>query len=67
LEPLGALHDVKPDSLSFVQRLETIILDLLVVDENVLSIVNRDEAITLLGVEPLDFTFSHAVFSLLKK
>jgi hypothetical protein len=36
------------------------------VDKNVLATINRDEAITLLGVEPLDFTFSHAVSPFLK-
>jgi hypothetical protein len=61
LRTLGSLGDVETDSLSFVQRFVAATLDRGEVNENVLATINLDEAKSLLGVEPLDLTFSHAV------
>ncbi len=61
MQALGPFNYFELHSLSFVQRLKAIILNLSIVDENILTTIDLDEAITFLGVEPLDFTFSHAV------
>jgi hypothetical protein len=67
LGPFGALGNLKADSLSFVQGFEASILDCREVNEDILATFNLDEAITLLSVEPLDFTFSQCGFLLLQK
>src|SRR6185369_8333514 len=54
LRALLALRDLELDALSVFQRLVAVHLDRGEVDENVLSAVDRDEAIALLAVEPLD-------------
>jgi hypothetical protein len=58
LGAFGALCNVEPYSLSFVQRFVTITLECGEVNKHILATVNLDEAKTLLGVEPLDFAFS---------
>src|SRR5215204_1280127 len=60
LRTLGALGDVELDLLVLVQRLVTLRLDRRVVHENVVAaVLLRDEAETLLGVEPLHGALSH--------
>src|SRR5689334_9908536 len=56
IEALAALHDVALDRFSVTQRLEALPLDLRVVDEDVLHPLDRDEAVALLVVEPLDLS-----------
>src|SRR3954453_3198079 len=66
LGALGTLGDVELDLLVLVQRLVAVGLDRRVVHEDVVAaVLLRDEAETLLGVEPLDSALSHAVFLLL--
>jgi hypothetical protein len=48
-----ALDDVELDPLALLKRAESLLLDGGVVDENVLSAVSRNEAITLCVIEPL--------------
>src|SRR5450756_1327652 len=54
-----ALSDVERDLLALVQGLEPLVLDLAEVNEQVVPILARDEAIALGRVEPLDGTFCH--------
>ena len=53
--------DVKLDSLALVQGLEAVHLNLGVVDEQIVAVLTRDEAVALVGVEPLNSTLSHDV------
>ena len=53
--------DVKLDSLALVQSLEAVHLDLGVVDEQVVAVLARDEAVALVRVEPLNSTLCHVV------
>src|SRR3954463_1285913 len=63
LRTLGALRDVELDLLILVKRLVAAGLDGGEVDEHVLAAaVLRDEAETLVGVEPLDGSLSHDLF-----
>src|SRR5919107_269232 len=63
LRTLGALRDIKLDLLVLVEGLVAAGLDGGEVDEHVVaSAVLRDEAETLVGVEPLDGSLSHDVF-----
>src|SRR5687768_730955 len=60
LGALGALGDVELDLLVLVQRLVAVGLDGRVVHEDVVAaVLLRDEAETLLGVEPLNGALSH--------
>src|SRR5260370_42564918 len=60
LRALRTLGDVELDLLVLVQRLVTLRLDRRVVHENVVAaVLLRDEAETLLGVEPLHGALSH--------
>src|SRR2546429_7016306 len=54
-----ALHDVEFDPLALFQGAVTIHLDGRVVHEHVPAIVDRDEAVTLVRVEPLNGALSH--------
>src|SRR5262245_28396293 len=56
---LLALRDLKLDSLPVIQRLVAVHLDRGEVDEYVLPSVDRDEAVALLAVEPLDGALCH--------
>ena len=53
LQSLGSLRDVELDLLPFAQRAEAISLNSRVMDENIRSILTRDESISLRIVEPL--------------
>ena len=53
------------DGLTLVEGLEALRLDLGEVDEQVVATLALDEAVTLVSVEPLNFTFSHAKPTLL--
>ena len=54
LRPLLALGDLELDARPIVQRLVAVHVDRGEVDEYVLPTVDRDEAVALLAVEPLD-------------
>src|SRR3569833_275770 len=61
LRALGALRDVELDLLVLVQGLVALRLDGRVVHEDVVAaVLLRNEAETLLGVEPLNGALSHA-------
>src|SRR5437899_8960899 len=53
------LRDLELDTLSVFQRLVAVHLDRREVDEDVLPPVDRDEAVALLAVEPLDGALCH--------
>ena len=54
-------RDVELDSLALVQGLEAVHLNLGVVDEQVVAVLTRDEAVALVRVEPLNSTLCHVV------
>ena len=54
-----ARGDLELDSLALVEGLEALALDLGEVSEHVVATLDRDEAVALVRVEPLDGTFSH--------
>src|ERR1700742_2153503 len=56
---LLTLRDLELDALTVFQRLVAVHLDRGEVDEDVLPPVDRDEAIALLAVEPLDGALCH--------
>jgi hypothetical protein len=56
---LGALRDLELDPLAILEGLVTIHLDGGEVNENIRAVVDRDEAVALLGVEPLNGALSH--------
>lgn len=65
---LGALltgADGEFDGLPLLEDAEARHLDARVVDENVLPVIDRDEAEALLGVEPFDSALRHANLLLL--
>src|SRR4051812_13241488 len=62
LGALGALDDLEVDPLALFEALVPVHLDGRVVDEDVLTAVDGDEAEALLGVEPLHGALCH-VFS----
>src|SRR4051812_32959244 len=59
LGALGALDDLEVDPLALFQALVPVHLDGRVVDEDVLTAVDGDEAEALLGVEPLHGALCH--------
>src|SRR4051794_41952416 len=59
LGALGALDDLEVDPLAFFQVFVPVHLDGRVVDEDVLTAVDGDEAEALLGVEPLHGALCH--------
>src|SRR4051812_49967615 len=59
LGALGALDDLEVDPLALFEALVPVHLDGRVVDEDVLTAVDGDEAETLLGVEPLHGALCH--------
>jgi hypothetical protein len=56
LEAFGALRKIELDSLAFVQRPVSILLDGGIVDENILAGRALDESVTFSSVEPLHRT-----------
>ncbi|EGJ76514.1 putative cold shock protein [Streptomyces sp. Tu6071] len=60
LRALLALRDLELDPLTLLQGAVTVHLDRAVVDEYIRTTVDRDEAVALLRVEPLDGALSHA-------
>src|SRR5687767_12410438 len=54
-----ALCDIELDALSVLKRLVAVGHDRREVDENVLAPVDRDKAVALLAVEPLDAALCH--------
>lgn len=60
LRPLLALRDLELDPLTLLKGAVAVHLDRAVVDENIRTTVDRDEAVPLLRVEPLDGALSHA-------
>src|SRR5262245_57831656 len=64
LQTLRALHDVELDLLAFVQCLEAVTGDRLEVYEYVLTTLLRDEAESLLRVEPFHGTNWHVHYLL---
>jgi hypothetical protein len=59
LEALGPLRNLELDLVTLVQATETVALNRSVVDENVCTLLTRDESKTLGVVEPLHSTFFH--------
>src|SRR3954453_8300305 len=59
LGALLALGDLELDPLAFFQALVAVGLDGAVVNEDVTAAVHGDEAVALLGVEPLDRALCH--------
>jgi hypothetical protein len=59
LQSFGSLRDVELDLLPFAQRAEAISLNSRVMDENIRSILTRDESISLRIVEPLHLAGCH--------
>src|SRR3954452_17202416 len=59
LGALGALDDLEVDPLALFEALVPVHLDGRVVDEDVLTAVDGDEAEALLGVEPLHGALCH--------
>src|SRR5215475_15366651 len=59
LRALLALGDLELDARAVVERLVPIHVDGGEVDEDVLPTVDRDEAVALLAVEPLDSALCH--------
>src|SRR5512144_2482835 len=55
-----ALRDLELDPLALVETLVTLHLDRAVVHEDVGTVVHRDEAVTLLRVEPLHASLGHS-------
>ena len=53
--------DLELNGLALVQSLEAVHLNLGVVDEQVVAILARDEAVALVRIEPLNSTLSHDV------
>src|SRR5262249_54225007 len=64
LEPLRALRHFERDALPLVEGAEAGARDRGVVNEDVLSLVRRDETVSLLTVEPLHLTGSQGLFLL---
>src|SRR5882757_6291015 len=60
LRPLLTLRDLELDSLAFFEGAVAVHLDRAVVDENIRTTVDRDEAVPLLRVEPFDGALSHS-------
>src|SRR4051812_44999280 len=60
LRPLLTLRDLELDSLAFLQGAVSVHLYRAVVDEDIRTTVDRDEAVALLRVEPLDGALSHS-------
>ena len=54
-------RDLELDGLALIKGLETIHLDLAVVNEQVVAIRTGDEAVALVRIEPLNSTLSHFV------
>src|SRR3954453_3975589 len=54
-----ALGDLELDPLAFFERLVAVGLDGAVVNEDVTAAIHGDEAVALLGVEPLDRALCH--------
>src|SRR5215831_5270658 len=59
LGSLLALGDVELDLLSFLQAAITVAGDRTEVHEHVLATLDRDETVTLVGIEPLHSALSH--------
>jgi hypothetical protein len=59
LEALGPLRNLELDLVTLVQATETVALNRSVMDENVCTLLTRDETETLGVVEPLHSTFFH--------
>src|SRR6476659_1491827 len=60
LRPFLALRDLEIDPLTLFQGAVAVHLNRAVVDEYIRTTVDRDEAVPLLRVEPLDGALSHA-------
>ena len=56
-----ARGDLELDGLALVEGLEAVHLDLAVMDEQIVAVLARDEAVALVGVEPLNSTLCHDV------
>jgi hypothetical protein len=59
LEALGPLRNLELDLVTLVQATETVALNRSVMDENVRTLLTRDETETLGVVEPLHSTLFH--------
>jgi len=55
------------DSLAFIEAFESGSIDASVMDENILTIILLNKAVTLLVTEPLHGSFCHSAFLLSKK
>ena len=51
--------NLEGDLIAFIEGLETVHLNLREVNEQIVAILARDEAIALIGIKPLNSTFSH--------
>ena len=56
---VAAGHDIKGNSLTLIERLVAIHLDFREVNEQILAVFLRNEAVALFRVEPLNSTFRH--------
>src|SRR5262249_41813985 len=56
---LSTVADLELDALAFLERLVAVALDCRVVDEDVVALVARDEAVPLLAVEELHSALCH--------
>ena len=56
-----ALGDLELDGLALIKGLVTVHLDLGEVNEQIVAVLAGDEAITLVGVEPLNSSLRHNV------
>ena len=64
LVALTTRHDVELDSLTLIEGLVTVPLNVGEVDEYVVSVLTRDEAVALLGVEELHSSSSQCTLFL---
>ena len=67
LAGLFARANLVLNAIALIEGLEAVHLDLREVHEQVHAVVLRDEALTLLGVKPLNSTFRHFKSSFLSR
>jgi hypothetical protein len=59
LEPLGTLGNFELDFFTLIERTEAISVNCAVMDEDLLAVLHRNEAVTFFGAEPLDNSGRH--------
>jgi hypothetical protein len=63
LGAFGALGDLELHAIALGQRLETVRVDVAIMDKRVRTVLTRNETKTLRVVEPLHFAGSHCIGS----